>query len=606
MSREYNNKENTIFNTLRNHYSEKEIDTIIDIYVKSGYNESILWTAIDRELYNNRSFEEHLALINAVIDCKCSQVACLMATDSKINKKRTVQDHIKLMHAYFDHDEKNVNFIIASDNNMLDKLTVEEQIEYMDLLKELDYDQKACSIACTLEGLGKNKEEIKEAMKQVASGEDVKAVIKRVVGGEDHDSDKNNSSNLDTNDNNEGINNANQANTTSSNEIPEDNEIDPYNILGVYPNDSAKEVLEAFEQNLNYLFSLDKFDAKKYKDILNSFVKISLDSTNDVSLEDGIKILEKLTTKEEFQEKFSKDFNTINEYKKHLKNYSQKVKEETERQGSLYGIENDKGSKNVSTRNKDYILDTKINKPRYRIAGETDQQYEKYLSDYYNSIDFTKAKKHKIKNRRKNKKHKLLKKILLIATLAVIGVSACFGLRNKNKNKTSNSTTDFVESIDSTNNNQSSNADNFDEELSKEINKILNNSTKKDITNLSTGNLIKLAQGTKYYYNSQRMGPTGKIGNAHTSPDSNYLINSIALVSKKDNHIIGITSDKSITVKEMMNIYDVDKKDCRVACLIGNNGKINKNEALGWVILGKNNFQKTGDINNHRGKVKHK
>ena len=106
------------------------------------------------------------------------------------------------------------------------------------------------------------------------------------------------------------------------------------------------------------------------------------------------------------------------------------------------------------------IAGREVDKPRDRKIDENDKNYEKFLGKYYKEnvtpvpkVAFGKGKKHKVVSHKENLRHKLMRKFLIVATWATIGLSALFGLKGL-KNKTdkvdSNKNKNSIEKIDNT------------------------------------------------------------------------------------------------------------------------------------------------------------
>lgn len=598
MSNQYNGEKTLIYRVLRGFYSDEQIDKIIDVYDESGNNQYALWLAIDKDVYQNRDFDQHLALMNALKDCNYNEGACLIGLDSRIARYRTVEEQIKLMHACAEHEGKSGIYNIATDVNFLKNKTTDDQIEYMNLLEKYNYNKGAREVLLDSKNINKSTEELESLIKNSVE-DDYDYIMEKLK------KDVNealNSGAKETKDTSNKEEEHNTKNEESVNEEEANSVSEEYQVLGVSEDASYEEIQQAFKTKTEQLLSEDNVDAEQLKKLQNSFITITYQLGKEITSKDIADEIYKMMQAKNIRRKNNDDKvitpprnrrydESTSDYEKYLEEYYQKH--------FSIGLKENKNEK---------ILGTNIYKPRDRRPYETDEEYEQFLEKYYKDKDFSKiptGTKHKIKKRRKNRKHRLLKKLLTIATVAAIGLgiwfSTKFGL-HKDPKPTQTveqpvDSPDFTQSVDNDN-------EEFEKQLGKEVDEILKNYDNKDITKLTIGDTIKLKEGTKYYFNSQKASPTGTIGNKYTSPKSNYLINSVALVDKKTKQIIGVSYDRSLSVKEMMEMYGVEKDDCRVVGLIGNNGKLNPNDALGWVVLAKDNFTKTGTINNHKGKVR--
>ncbi len=248
-----------------------------------------------------------------------------------------------------------------------------------------------------------------------------------------------------------------------------------------------------------------------------------------------------------------------------------------------------------------------INKPKNREVEEKDKDYEKSLGKYYKEnvtpipkLAFGKGKKHKVVSHKENLRHKLMRKFLIVATWATIGISTLFGLKglkNRTDKADSNKNKNNVEKIDDT----ILLENDIKNQISKEVNKIMENEKKKS-PNL--GDLVKIDKGTKFYYDSQRSKPTGYIGNEYAPVDAKYVVTGEAIINKDTNDIVATNFDKNESLKDTF-LHGKEKSNYRRMILISSKksrGAANTKYNYGWMkddgestmIAGKLEHQKEG------------
>lgn len=248
-----------------------------------------------------------------------------------------------------------------------------------------------------------------------------------------------------------------------------------------------------------------------------------------------------------------------------------------------------------------------INKPKNREVEEKDKDYEKSLGKYYKEnvtpipkLAFGKGKKHKVVSHKENLRHKLMRKFLIVATWATIGISTLFGLKglkNRTDKADSNKNKNNVEKIDDT----ILLENDIKNQISKEVNKIMENEKKKS-PNL--GDLVKIDKGTKFYYDSQRSKPTGYIGNEYAPADAKYVVTGEAIINKDTNDIVATNFDKNESLKDTF-LHGKEKSNYRRMILISSKksrGAANTKYNYGWMkddgestmIAGKLEHQKEG------------
>ncbi len=248
-----------------------------------------------------------------------------------------------------------------------------------------------------------------------------------------------------------------------------------------------------------------------------------------------------------------------------------------------------------------------INKPKNREVEEKDKDYEKSLGKYYKEnvtpipkLAFGKGKKHKVVSHKENLRHKLMRKFLIVATWATIGISTLFGLKglkNRTDKADSNKNKNNVEKIDDT----ILLENDIKNQISKEVNKIMENEKKKS-PNL--GDLVKIDKGTKFYYDSQRSKPTGYIGNEYAPADAKYVVTGEAIINKDTNDIVATNFDKNESLKDTF-LHGKEKSNYRRMILISSKksrGATNTKYNYGWMkddgestmIAGKLEHQKEG------------
>lgn len=248
-----------------------------------------------------------------------------------------------------------------------------------------------------------------------------------------------------------------------------------------------------------------------------------------------------------------------------------------------------------------------INKPKNREVEEKDKDYEKSLGKYYKEnvtpipkLAFGKGKKHKVVSHKENLRHKLMRKFLIVATWATIGISTLFGLKglkNRTDKADSNKNKNNVEKIDDT----ILLENDIKNQISKEVNKIMENEKKKS-PNL--GDLVKIDKGTKFYYDSQRSKPTGYIGNEYAPADAKYVVTGEAIINKDTNDIVATNFDKNESLKDTF-LHGKEKSSYRRMILISSKksrGATNTKYNYGWMkddgestmIAGKLEHQKEG------------
>ncbi len=248
-----------------------------------------------------------------------------------------------------------------------------------------------------------------------------------------------------------------------------------------------------------------------------------------------------------------------------------------------------------------------VDKPRDRKIDENDKNYEKFLGKYYKEnvtpvpkVAFGKGKKHKVVSHKENLRHKLMRKFLIVATWATIGLSALFGLKGL-KNKTdkvdSNKNKNSIEQIDNT----ATSEKEIKDQIAEEVNKIINNEKRKS-PNL--GDLVKIDKGTKFYYDSQRSKPTGYIGNEYAPVDTKYVITGEAIIDKDTNDIVATNFNKNESLKDTF-LHGNEKNNYRRMVLVSSKksrGAANTKYNYGWIkddgkstiIEGKLEYQKEG------------
>lgn len=233
------------------------------------------------------------------------------------------------------------------------------------------------------------------------------------------------------------------------------------------------------------------------------------------------------------------------------------------------------------------ISGREINKSRDRKINESNRDYEKNLGKYYKEnvtpipkMALKKGKKHKIVSHKENIRHKLMRKFLIVATWATIGLSAIFGLKGM-KNKTDKVNLDNDKNIEKIDNTIDMEKD-IKDQVASEVNKIINSEKKKSP---ELGDLVKIDKGIKFYYDSQRSKPTGYIGNEFAPADAKYVITGEAIIDKDTNDIVATNFDKNESLKDTF-LHGKEKSNYRRMILISSKkskGDANTKYNYGWM-----------------------
>lgn len=241
------------------------------------------------------------------------------------------------------------------------------------------------------------------------------------------------------------------------------------------------------------------------------------------------------------------------------------------------------------------IENTSIKKPRDRMDYEVDKNYENFLENYYSKVFNKKTETHRIINKKKCKNHKFLRKMMTgaILTLAGLGIFPAYTKDKQGKVQDNNAKQEFSK----------------DDYKDQELEQMLNEETRKVLNqkhNATIGDVIKLKEGTKYYNDSQKAKPVGKIGNIYSDANSYYLVDAISIVDKETNDIVAVSYDGGISTKDLIEKNNVDSKNIKKMYHISiNNNKLEESSLdRGWVQFDKTNYKFKKNVSHLKGKGK--
>lgn len=341
--------------------------------------------------------------------------------------------------------------------------------------------------------------------------------------------------------------------------------------------DSTTEVAEKLRELENQKITLPSEDEISLKDVSDAIAeKITEFETKSGEQEH---LNERITNTPFYKPRYRKDYETDEEYQQFLSGYYEKT---------------------IDRKLDEKIEGREVYKPRDRRTNETDKEYEEFLNKYYSEnlvpipkMAFNGSTKHKIISTKQNLKHKLMRKFVIVATWVTIGLSAIFNIKNiTDKTHKVNTNKDNNKQIESVDENKSVEIEEDIKKVSQEeLNKMLNKKETK--TNVKVGDKVKLKEGTTFYYDSTKAKPVGHIGNRYAPASDKYIITGEAILDKSTNSIVATNYDKDESLENSF-LRGKDKSQYRRMVLISSkksNGKAGTENDYGWINAKNHNIK---------------
>lgn len=327
--------------------------------------------------------------------------------------------------------------------------------------------------------------------------------------------------------------------------------------------DSTTEVTEKLRELENQKITLPSEDEISLKDVSDVIAeKITEFKTKSGEQEH---LNERITNTPFYKPRYRKDYETDEEYQQFLSGYYEKT---------------------IDRKLDEKIEGREVYKPRDRRTNESDKEYEEFLNKYYSEnlvpipkMAFNGSTKHKIISTKQNLKHKLMRKFVIVATWVTIGLSAIFNIKN---------ITDKSHKAD-INKDNNKNVEHIDEtkEIQEDIKKVAQDEIDRMLNQkkIKVGEKVRLKDGTIFYYDSTKSKPVGHIGNKYTSSSDKYIITGEAIIEKSTNSIVATNYDKNESLDDTF-LHGKDRSKYRRMVLISStksNGKAGTENDYGWI-----------------------